>query len=247
MNTYKLLEWLDFIAHQRTKVVYAITTTVILYGNKNSNAGDANYDHIVPVIGIGSSHPLDDKFYENDHILFSDNGLVTNNGNNPAIPKNNNVPYYYHYSFEEFVGSRKKANELNGNIYTLVNLPKNERGDSIFNYAIAITGIMGEKETLPIRIKTSLNYEAPKMKNNNRRPESMLLELNVTISKLKEGKEYIVYRYDNEENVPSENIKENPRDYVSKFRFKNDCGKKYSYPLHIRSNEKFFLRCVQVH
>lgn len=124
----------------------------LLYRDTNLNAGDSEYDHIVPVIGFGSNYALNNSFYSDDKILLSDNGLYTPNGATPY--------YYYLFNVTTFLKNRQMANSRNGQIYSLPEYP-------VEKYGIAITGIMDtNNETLPIHLSTSINSELPEIKNN---------------------------------------------------------------------------------
>lgn len=243
-------EFLRWVKHHVTLghpvIIGVMNNEYLLYGDTNSVAGQPDYDHIVPVIGIGSDMPFSGKYEENDVILFSDNGLITVNGNNPAVPGNKNVPYYYTYRFGSFVGNREKANLPNGHPYTLVQLPNEDQGDSIFNYGIALLGIDGEEETLPVQISTNWNYEAPAIRDSsNTRPKPMPLELSAKISNLQPGVKYFLYRYKNEQDVPRSNFNQESHTYVEKIEFTLRTGSEFIMQLNILSDEKVFLRCVK--
>jgi len=156
------------------------------YHDKNPRAG-SDYDHIVPVFGIGSTHPLTDgRYYTDDIVTFSDNGLW-----HPHDP-----PYFFSYEFGGFQASRKQANARNGAIYSTA--------DNGTNFGIAITGVKDtDHETVPVRVDTNVNYEIPAIKNgSNERPAPMPLVLTVTVSGLTPGVTYRLYRYNSFESVP---------------------------------------------
>lgn len=152
----------------------------LYYGNLNPNAGDPEYDHIVPVIGITTGSGF-------DTIHFSDNGYV-GNSNHPV--------YIYSYAFDDFLADRRQANSKSGNMYSLSN--KNQ------NYGIAITGVMDDDhETLPIHLETNFNYEFPIIEQgSNKRPKPMLLTLKIIVEGLEEGVDYHLYRYNDINQVP---------------------------------------------
>ena len=75
----------------------------LFYGDKNATAGQTDYDHIVPILGIGSSQSLTDPgYYSDDVIYLSDNGLWTPHGSDPN--------YIFKYPFGAFQQDRKQAN-----------------------------------------------------------------------------------------------------------------------------------------
>lgn len=217
-----------------------------LYGDTSRHAGQPDYDHIVPVMGMGSDKPFSTEYDSSDVILFSDNGLITLNGDNPAVPLKGNALYYYDYQFKDFTGSRETANLPKGHPYTLIGLPQYNQGDSIYDYAIAILGVEGEEETLPVRMSTDLNYEAPFILSDaNKRPEAMPLNLTVRVSQLLVGTKYYLYQYDNEHDVPYTDFNKNSIKYTKRTEIKLDSGSEFSLSMKILSDEKVFFRCVK--
>jgi hypothetical protein len=245
-NSKDFLKWVkNHVLQGHPVIIGVMNNENLLYGKTNPSAGQPDYDHIVPVIGIGSNEPFSTDYKASDVILFSDNGLVTN-GPNPARPKNGTVPYYYDYSFEHFVGDRQQANKSDGHHYTLIDLPQYDQGDNINNYGIAILGIDGEQETLPVRVSTNLNYEAPYIRSkSNKRPRPMSLTLTVKVSKLVAGAKYYLYQYDNEMDVPRSDFNKNSKLYKKRTEIKLSSGSEFSMSLDITSNEKVFFRCVK--
>ena len=147
------------------------TNEYLFYGNTSSTAGDPDYDHIVPVTGFSSNHPLTSTSYYSDDILtFSDNGLW----GNPSNP-----PYIFSYPIGSFQATRKEANSKTGAIYSVTN--------DASNYGIAVTGVMDtDHDTLPVRVATNVNDEVPAIVDgSNTRPAPMPLTLTITVSGLK--------------------------------------------------------------
>ncbi len=74
----------------------------------------ANFDHIVPVTGFSSSHPItDQRIYPDDEITFSDNGSYAQ-----TVEK---APLLWTYPISRFVYKRKNEPEINPIILTTVN------------------------------------------------------------------------------------------------------------------------------
>ena len=167
-------------------------------------------------------------------ILFSDNGLLGNDGD---IPMKDSVPYYYNYSLDSFLATRKEANDSNGNPYSLAG------GKHTRNYGIAITGIMDkESETLPVSISTDCNYEAPEIKVSQQ-PKPISLALNITVSNLRPHTKYNLYYYTDEKDVPVEKFNKNSKQKPWKH-INIDSGTIYTTKLSIDSDKKVFLRAV---
>lgn len=107
-------------------VIIGVLNNTRILGEWPQDKGDAEYDHIVPVFGIGSGWPLSDPRYRaTDSITISDNGLHN------VGP---NIPYLYTYAFASFPRSRDGANAIGGPVYALRDRPK--------NYGTVITGVV---------------------------------------------------------------------------------------------------------
>jgi hypothetical protein len=228
----------DFLVWVKQNVLRGYPVIIGVYMNyykfydvSTPSAGDADYDHIVPVIGIRSNHPLTDTttYYEDDEIIFSDNGLW-------GVPTN--PPYVFNYTFADFPHSRSEANDKNGEVYSLPNTAS--------NYGMMITGLSDSKqETLPVRVDTNVNYEKPEMKEgSNDRPASMAVTLTVTVSKMTPNTNYMLYRYNSLAAVPESGFKEKASNAVESWKISSDTGS-YSMSKTIQSNEIAVFRCVK--
>lgn len=204
------------------------------YGSKNLKAGDAEYDHIVVATGIRSSHPLTGPgvYYADDIITFNDNGLwtVTPNGQ----PQN-----VFSYSFGTFAATRQQANAKTAPVYSLKNGP---------DYGIAITGITDlSRETVPVRLATSVNAESPGIVNNSTtRPAPKPVTLTITVSGLTPGVTYNLYRYNSMAAVPTSNINANAAKAAQKRVITITSGSTYTMTQTINSNEIAVYRAVPV-
>lgn len=203
------------------------------YGTTNLNAGDAEYDHIVAVTGITSTHPLTGPttYYADDVLTFNDNGEWTGTNGQPQ-----NV---FNYSFGTFATTRQRANARSAAVYSL---------KSGADYGIAITGIIDlSRETVPVRLTTSTNAEIPAMVDgSNTRPAAKPVTLTITVSNLKPGTTYTLYRYNTMANVPDSNINANAAKAAQKWTIKVAAGTTYTMTQTINSNETAVYRAVPV-
>jgi hypothetical protein len=203
------------------------------YGTTNLNAGDAEYDHIVAVTGITSTRALTGPttYYADDVLTFNDHGLWTSTSGQPQNA--------FSYSFGTFATTRLKANAKTGPVYSL---------KSGADYGIAITGIIDlSRETVPVRLTTSTNAETPAMiDGSNTRPAAKPVTLTITVSSLKPGTTYTLYRYNTMANVPDSNINANAAKAAQKWTITIPSGSTYTMTQTINSNETAVYRAVPV-
>ena len=203
------------------------------YGTTNLNAGDTEYDHIVAVTGITSTHPLTGPttYYADDALTFNDNGEWTGTNGQPQ-----NV---FSYSFGTFATTRQKANAKTAAVYSLKNGA---------DYGIAITGIVDlSRETVPVRLTTSVNAETPVMVDGSTtRPAAKPVTLTITVSNLKPGTTYTLYRYNTMANVPDSTINANAAKAAQKWTIRIAAGTTYTMTQTINSNETAVYRAVPV-
>jgi len=152
------------------------------YPNSNPNGG--HFDHVEPVIGIGSNHALDDStVYDDDWLLhFSDQDLQN---------------YYRHFNTLEddtnMEGNCKNAQAGFG---------KNEMYPCLYDqvdYGIAITGLETAVPTLRVVLDVDRQDE-PNVRFFQRAVE---LHGTVTVYGLKEGAQYVLYRFKGTSALPS--------------------------------------------
>ncbi|WP_448112147.1 C39 family peptidase [Mesorhizobium amorphae] len=231
-NTNNFLAWVKENVASGYPVVIGVYYNQRSFGVSNDpNAGDDEYDHIVPVTGVSSKHPLTKPsvYYADDEITFSDNGLYTPNGK---------PTYIYGSAFGSFQASRKEANSKAHPDYSLA------RGGS--NYGIAITGIIDrDGQTLPVRLSTNVNYEKPAMREgSNTRPASQDLTLTITVSGLQPGVSYNLYRYSSFQSVPNSAFNASAAKASKKWKINIKSGSSASMTEKIRSDEIAVYRAV---
>ena len=201
------------------------------YGTANLNAGDTEYDHIVTVTGITSTRSLTGPtiYYADDVLTFNDGGLWT--GTN-GQPQNS-----FSYPFGTFATTRQRANSRTGAVYSL---------KSGANYGIAITGIIDlNRDTVPVRLTTSVNAETPTMVDgSNTRPAPKPVTLTITVSSLKPGTTYNLYRYSSMANVPDSTFNANAAKAAQKWTITIPSGSTYTMTQTINSNEIAVYRAV---
>ena len=196
LNVRHFLTWIKSQVLQDRVVIMGIYENGYIFDFKG---GDEDYDHIVPVTGWGSSHPLTDLgYYDDDVIYFSDNGLYT-----PEAGGNGEEVSVYHISatMTEIGKTRTDANKRTAGVYSLNSAPTKANP----NFAISITGIVDEhNDCLPTSLTSDHNYESPEIaENSDTRPTPMSQVITATARKLVVGKSYNMYMYSAFGNVPS--------------------------------------------
>ena len=230
-STSEFLAWVKQNAAAGFPVVIGIFDNQYrFYGKKNPNAGDASYDHIVPVFGVASDHPLPSGvYYASDTLSFNDNGEWAPHG----VPT-----YVFTYRMGPFQKTRQEANAPGGAVYSV------RRGH--LDYGIAITGVMDTgHDTVPVRLATSVNYEKPAIANGSTvRPPPMPLTLTATVSSLTPGIVYKLYRYDSFSMTPNDHFNANAGAAAETWTLDLSAGSTYSISEAIMSDDEAIYRAV---
>jgi hypothetical protein len=233
-STGAFLTWLKSNVNAGYPVVIGVFMNQSrFYGTMNFNAGDTEYDHIVAVTGITSSRPLTGPatYYTDDILTFNDNGLWTGANGQPQNT--------FSYTFGTFATTRQKANAKTAAVYSLKNGA---------DYGIAITGIIDlSHETVPVRLTTSVNAERPVMVDgSNTRPAAKPVTLTITVSSLRPGTTYNLYRYNSMAAVPDSKINANAAKAAQRWAITIPFGSTYTMTQTINSSEIAVYRAVPV-
>lgn len=231
-TTDEFLVWIkQQVAAGYPTIIGIFSNQYRFYGSTNPQAGDIDYDHIVPIIDVSSNHPLSNPtYYADDSLGFSDNGLWKTQ--TPPV-------YYFNYAFGPFQTNRAGANAPNGPVYSLNN--------NASNYGIAITGIKDlNGDTVPVRIETYSNYEKPDIvEHSNTRPFPITLVLTITISELELNVPYILYRYNDLDLVPDSHFNANAANAYESWPILSRYHSTHTLTEIINSNEIAVYRCVK--
>ncbi len=205
----------------------------LIDGSTDSDAGSAEYDHIVGVTGISSKHPFvaPAVYYDDDVITFNDNGLWT--ATSDSQPQNS-----FSFEFGTFGKTRRQANAETGPVYSLSN-----ESD---NYAIANTGVVDPNhETVPVRLTTSVNAESPAMVDGSGdRPAPAPVTLTITVSSLNPGTDYNLYRYSSMATVPDGDFNASAARAAQKWTITIPSGSTHTMTQNIMSDETAVYRAV---
>lgn len=123
----------DYLSWIKAEMIAGHHVTIGVVWN---GGDDAQYDHIVSVVKIGTNHDVNDpSYYPDDVLYFDDHGLYTlqfdyEDGweftDNPASPVGAGgddkgcTPYLFAYTFDTIAKTRKAANKTNAPAYSLI-------------------------------------------------------------------------------------------------------------------------------
>lgn len=241
-STQELIVWAKsrLLAGQ-IPIIGVFNNGIILGEWKGHYGGDADYDHIVPVLGWASDAPLEKNagsYRADDVIIFSDNGLYGPVG----IPAR--YPFQFFYEVGRFQGTREQANQPEGAIYTLKNTPQNS--------GIAIEGIVDhDGACIPVRLSSDKNYEwEPELEQTPtylyQPPTPIDLQLTVTVELPDQSVAYNLYQYDQFENVPVAgfNAAAAAGNAAQVYRIPAGSGPAYQNTFSITSDQTVVFRAV---
>lgn len=196
--------------------------------------GDPEYDHIVPVMGIGSLTPWRqgaERYYPSDAITISDNGLY-NVG--PTYP------YLFSYRFSDFPMTRREANRPGGPVYSL--RPKAP------NFATSVTGILDhDRVTLPVRLTSDVNSEGVWNVNKGKRPPAATpITLTAHVSIPDDDVAYRVYLYDDFDDVPTAKFNASADQAIRSWTIAPGSGATWRVTISAMSNDTRVFRAVPV-
>jgi len=228
-----------FLTWVKTNVVagYPVVIGVLMNQNRfngtaSPNAGDSDYDHIVPVTLITSTHSLSSPVtaYSDDALTLNDGGVWTGTPNKQ--PQN-----VFTYPFSTFPATRQAANSPSAGLYSI---------KTNGNTGTAITGVIDQShETVPVRLTTSVPTENPQMaEGSTARPTPSAVTLTITVSGLKPGTSYNLYRYTTLASVPNATFNANAAKAAQKFTITITSGSSYTTTQTIKSNEVAVYRAV---
>lgn len=266
----------EFLTWTKAYVVQGVPVIIGVFNNEcllesecSKLAGDPDYDHIVPVIGIASYHPPTSTYYASDAILFSDNGLFTAEpgGNTGACENSGHQPPLYYFpnacspfrlnQFSDFQLTRAQAND-NGNwrfgkpVYSIERLHTTEGGKVQKwgrQFGVAITGVIDlNNETVPVRVSTNKYYECPAMISGGASsPPPEPLKLTITVSRLQPKTMYNLYYYNDFSMVPSGNFNKKAKQATKVWTFSTTprpSPTPYMIRMTIESNDVAVYRAV---
>lgn len=197
-SSHQFLNWIkDNFLRGRIVIIGVFNNGIALEEWASRIDGDSEYDHIVPVLQLGSEAPFSeysDRYRPRDVVTISDNGLYGPFGDPPQYQ------FLYSYRFPRFLGTRSQANNPRGSpMYLLKNRPA--------NYGIAIVGPLDlDNVTVPVTLAASTNAEPEMDDGMDAPPGPAPLTLTATVVVADASKAWKVYCYTNFADVPVANF-----------------------------------------
>ena len=232
----QFLSWVNGRFLAGDSVIIGVLNNTKILGEWPQNKGDAEYDHIVPVFGIGSGAPLKDRgSHPSDAITISDNGLF-NIGPN--------IPYLYTYEFGSFPRTRDQANAIGGPVYALRDRPK--------NYGTAVTGVLDpDGVTIPVRLTSNVDGEGVHNGSGPNQvmraaPAAIPITLTAHVSVPDQSKAYRVYLYDDFSKVPTRNFNASAASAIEQWTIPAGSGPIWTVTIDAMSSNTRVFRAVPV-
>lgn len=234
-NTRQFLTWVKSETLAGTVVIIGVFNNGILLGEWTKRTdGDGEYDHIVPVMAIGSNSPLEPnatRYLASDVITINDNGLYGPFGNPPVYQ------YLYAYRFNKFTGTRVQANNPRGPIYLLKNKPA--------NYGISIEGPLDlDDVAIPVKLTSNVNAEPDMTDGSNTPPTPEAITLTATVEIPDQSQAYVLYRYDDFAKVPVANFNAEASKAVQSWNIPANSGATFTVTINTMSDKTQVFRAV---
>jgi len=194
-TTSGYLAWIKQHVVRGDAVIMGVLNNVNLLGKRPP--GDFEYDHIVPVMGIGSHRPLEgdaaSTYFPTDTLTISDNGLADSRST------------FFTYRFGAIQKTREQANRGRGStsLYSVLR----STGGGTADYAVAVTGVSddspGGPYVVPVSLVTSRNNEGFPTGNTMRHPpDAKTMTITATVTITDTARAYRLYEYTSFSAVP---------------------------------------------
>ncbi|MDI1288854.1 MAG: hypothetical protein PSX37_02740 [bacterium] len=256
-NTNDFLAWIKAHVLADETVIIGVYNNVPMLGE--SGSGDPIYDHIVPVVGVGSNHPLSGSsastYYNDDIVTISDNGLYTPITNDVPSnsPENPATSAMYTFNVDEWQNYRAGANTSSSDTstYDLYSAPILISG-AVQNFGTAVTGIIdnttGGPAAIAVDLTSNVNNEGfQDQAVLSSAPAGTPMTLTATAHPV-DGTEYNVYVYDDFADVPLGNFNTAAASasHAPDYAIPASNGGLWSQTISLRTDETRIFRIVPV-
>ena len=257
-STPAYLAWVKQHFLAGNTVIIGVLNNVTMLGEYPP--GDTEYDHIVPVMGIGSDQPFTAEnaatYFPTDTLTISDNGLYVPRGKN--VPGNSSGnprgSSLYTYPFAEFQKTRAQANKGRGanSLYSVAMAT----GTSLGNYAVAVTGVTdnspGGPFVVPVALASTSNNEGfPTADPMAKPPAAKRTTITATVTLPDATEAYRLYEYTRFSAVPRGNFNAaavaHPSDVTRSWDIPAGSGSTYTVKLqNVSTAGTYVFRAVPV-
>lgn len=225
-STPAYLTWVKSMIVRGYPVIIGVYLNV--GADEGVGGGDDEYDHIVPVIGVGSQSRLaasDRRYRPSDVIVFSDNSLVSDS---PV----------YQARFGAFQRNRQQANQADAPDYSVRSRPR--------NYATAVTGVLDpDHVTIPVRLTSNAAGEGQQDEERMAAPpQASPIELTATVTVPDQEQAYRVYAYDDFAKVPVRDFNAHAADAIESWTIPAGSGPTWSTTVRIMSDQTRVFRAA---
>ncbi len=253
-STPAYLAWIKQQFLAGNTVIIGVLNNVNMLGQERP--GDSEYDHIVPVMGVGSDQPLTaenaGRYFPTDTLTISDNGLYSLRGTN--VPGNPRGSSLYTYPFAEFQKTRAQANKGSGvgSLYSALLAT----GTRLGNYAVAVTGVIdnspGGPFVVPVALASTANNEGfPTADPLTKPPAAKRTTITATVTIPDATQAYRLYEYTRFSAVPRGNFNAaavaHPSDVARSWDIPAGSGSTYTVKLqNVSTAGTYVFRAVPV-
>jgi hypothetical protein len=229
-SSARFLMWIKSQVVRGNPVIIGVFDNMRFFGERLP--GDAEYDHIVPILGVGSRTSLvasDRTYHPDDLIVFSDNGL--SGAGTPASS-------IHQSRLGAFARTRTQANSVDAPIYSLPKGP--------INYGIAVTGVRDpDRVTIPVRLTSTAWGEGARDRNRlTAPPPPIFIQLTATVLMPRSDIEYTVYLYDDFAKVPIRNFNAAAANAIESWIIPPGSGPTWSKTVSVMSDQTRVIRAV---
>ncbi len=192
---------------------------------------DPTYDHIVPVLALGSRRPLGplSGYRASDTLTLSDNGLYGRRARRRFL---------FTYRFGSFPRTRRQADAPHGPLYSLKSTPP--------NYGTSVLGVRDPTGvTVPVRLTSSARGEGRENRRRLRRPPRAFgIRLTAHAKLPDRDRAYDVYVYRSFDDVPIRDFNSRSGEAIRHWHIPAGHGRRWTNRIHTRSNRTRIFRAV---
>jgi hypothetical protein len=250
----------NFLAWIKEKTLVPTNTVIIgVYNNvtmlEEGGDGDPVYDHIVPVVGVGSDRPLSGataaQYFTDDTITISDNGLYTPIGDTPGhSPNNPSGSALYTNNVYYWQNDRSDANKDSSHYYDVYSAPivqiASDPANSILNWGTAVTGFVDTTSdaalrAVPVQVSVSADGEGLQNEAHLHAPPAATAMTLTATAQLAPGIAYTAYGY---AEVPTGDFHDHAAQAAWIEQISSESSRAWSMTIPLMTDQTLVIRVV---